>query len=247
MSLDHTFSESDAAPLTINPVVAVTPCPCPAKPVMRSVSGPTAPVETVPANAPPLESDESLLRRYLGGERTAFAQLVRRYERELFHFLVRFLGDRAAAEDTFQEAFLQVHESAHTFDLSRRFRPWLFTIAANKARDLLRSRSRHPAAPLDAHPAGMHGEGQYVDLLQAAGSLPDEPIQREELRRLVHQTIQEMSPNLREVLLLGYFHEFPYKQIAEMLHIPVGTVKSRLHSAVGQFAARWESGRRNAG
>ena len=189
--------------------------------------------------------DEALLRRHLDGDRTAFGSLVRRYERELFHFLVRFLGDRAAAEDTFQEAFLQVHQSAATFDLSRRFRPWLFTIAANKGRDLLRSRSRHPASPLDASPDGFDGEGQYIDLLQAAIGLPDEPAQREELKRMVQRTIQDLSPNLREVLLLGYFHEFPYKQIAEMLKIPVGTVKSRLHSAVGSFAAKWEIARRN--
>lgn len=189
--------------------------------------------------------DEALLRRHLDGDRTAFAALVGRYERELFHFLIRFLGDRAAAEDTFQEAFLQVHESAATFDLSRRFRPWLFTIAANKGRDLLRSRMRRPAGALDASPDGFNGEGQYIDLLQAAGTLPDEPAQREELRVLVQRTIQELPPNLREVLLLGYFHEFPYRQIAEMLKIPVGTVKSRLHSAVGQFALRWERARRN--
>jgi RNA polymerase sigma-70 factor, ECF subfamily len=189
--------------------------------------------------------DEVLLQRYVEGQKPAFAELVRRYERELYHFLVRFLGDRAAAEDTFQEAFLQVHESAATFDTSRRFRPWLFTIAANKARDLLRSRHRHPASALDAHPDGMNGEGQYVDLLQASGALPDEPLEKVELQALVHRTIQELPPNLREVLLLGYFHEFPYKQISEMLHIPVGTVKSRLHSAVAHFAQRWNQVRRN--
>jgi RNA polymerase sigma-70 factor, ECF subfamily len=185
-------------------------------------------------------TDESLLRDHLAGETRAFASLVRRYERELFHFLVRFIGDRAAAEDVFQEAFLQVHESAATFDLSRRFRPWLFTIAANKARDLLRSRHRHPASPLDASPEGFHGEGRYIDLLEAADSLPDEPLQKEELRKLVHRTIQELPPNLREVLLLAYFHEFPYKQIGDMLKIPVGTVKSRLHAAVAHFAGRWD-------
>lgn len=198
------------------------------------------------ANSGDLSSlpDEVLLRRYVEGHKSSFAELVRRYERELYHFLVRFLGDRAAAEDTFQEAFLQVHESAATFDTTRRFRPWLFTIAANKARDLLRSKHRHPAHALDAHPEGMSGEGQYVDLLQAAGSLPDEPLQKVELQALVHRTIQELPPNLREVLLLGYFHEFPYKQISEMLHIPVGTVKSRLHSAVAHFAHRWNQVRR---
>src|ERR687896_672992 len=79
-------------------------------------------------------TDEQLLGDYRAGDKQSFATLVARYQRELFHFLVRFLGDRAAAEDVFQETFLQVHQSAEQFDLSRRFRPWLFTISANKAR-----------------------------------------------------------------------------------------------------------------
>src|SRR5687767_2162997 len=83
-------------------------------------------------------ADEQLLAEYRAGDKTKFAVLVLRYQRELYHFLVRFLGDRAAAEDVFQETFLQVHQSADQFDPSRRFRPWLFTIAANKARDLIR-------------------------------------------------------------------------------------------------------------
>src|SRR5437879_2698722 len=95
-------------------------------------------------------TDEQLLEAYRFGEKTSFSQLVERYQRELFHFLVRFLGDRAAAEDVFQETFLQVHQSAGQFDPQRRFRPWLFTIAANKARDLMRSQSRRPTNPLQA-------------------------------------------------------------------------------------------------
>src|SRR5215212_10123359 len=95
-------------------------------------------------------TDEQLLSAYQHGEKSAFATLVSRYQRELFHFLIRFIGDRAAAEDVFQESFLQVHQSAAQFDLTRRFRPWLFTIAANKARDLIRSQSRRPTSPLQA-------------------------------------------------------------------------------------------------
>src|SRR5688572_29741410 len=83
--------------------------------------------------------DETLLANYRGGDRKSFAQLVERYQRELFHFLVRFLGDRAAAEDIFQETFLQVHQSAAQFDPSRRFRPWLFTIAADRKSTRLNS------------------------------------------------------------------------------------------------------------
>src|SRR3954469_11367806 len=96
------------------------------------------------------KTDEELLAFYRGGERASFSSLVERYRRELFHFLVRFLGDRAAAEDIFQETFLQVHQSADQFDPQRRFRPWLFTIAANKARDLMRSQARRPTNPLQA-------------------------------------------------------------------------------------------------
>ena len=97
-----------------------------------------------------VRTDELLIAAYRGGDRNSFAELVGRYERELFHFLVRFLGDRAAAEDVFQETFLQIHQSAENFDTQRRFRPWLFTIAANKARDLIRSNARRPANPLQA-------------------------------------------------------------------------------------------------
>src|SRR5437879_3357804 len=72
-------------------------------------------------------TDEQLLADYRHGDKAAFQKLVERYQREMFHFLVRFLGDRAAAEDIFQETFLQVHQSADQFDPERRFRPWLFT------------------------------------------------------------------------------------------------------------------------
>ena len=95
-------------------------------------------------------TDEQLLAAYRDGDRNSFTELVSRYERELYHFLVRFLSDRAAAEDVFQETFLQIHQSAEMFDPQRRFRPWMFTIAANKARDLIRSNSRRPTNPLQA-------------------------------------------------------------------------------------------------
>src|SRR5436305_9634113 len=87
---------------------------------------------------------------YREGDKSSFPKLMQRYQRELYHFLVRFLGDRTQAEDVFQETFLQVHQSAGQFDTSRRFRPWLFTIAANKARDLIRSQARRPTNPLSA-------------------------------------------------------------------------------------------------
>lgn len=185
-------------------------------------------------------SDEQLLTAYRQGDKPSFAQLVERYQRELFHFLVRFLGDRAAAEDVFQETFLQIHQSADQFDPLRRFRPWLFTIAANKARDLMRAQARRPTNPLQASISpGDEESGEFIDLMQSAAEMPGEPMEKQELQQQVHKTVMAMPEHLREILLLSYFHQFPYKQISDILDIPLGTVKSRLHAAVAHFADRW--------
>lgn len=185
--------------------------------------------------------DHELLQRHLAGDAGAFGELIKRYERELYNFLVRFTGDRALAEDVFQETFLQLHISAPTFDPERRLKPWLFTIAANKARDALRSRGRRQAAPLDAVVSGDESERtSYIDLLEGGLPAPEEHLSNQETRQAVQRIIRDMPENLQLVLLLNYFHGFQYKQIADMLNIPVGTVKSRLHAAVNHFARKWK-------
>jgi RNA polymerase sigma-70 factor (ECF subfamily) len=191
----------------------------------------------------PALSDNELLQRHLDGDAGAFAALVHRYERELYNFLARFTGNAALAEDVFQETFLQLHVSAGTFDTSRRLKPWLFTIAANKARDALRRSARRSMAPLDASPRGRGDSegGTYADLVPAKIPAPVENLVNLETRQAVLSTIEEMPENLRQVLLLCYFQEFAYKEIAEVLNIPLGTVKSRLHAAVRHFANRWKS------
>jgi RNA polymerase sigma-70 factor (ECF subfamily) len=191
------------------------------------------------------KTDEQLLAAYRQGDRPSFTHLMSRYQRELYHFLVRFLGNRASAEDVFQETFLQVHQSAEQFDLTRKFRPWLFTIAANKARDLIRSQARRPTNPLQASISpGDDDSGEFIDLMESAAAVPSEPMERAELQEMVQRTVAGMPEHLREILLLSYFHQFPYKQIGEILDIPLGTVKSRLHAAVAFFADRWRSSNR---
>jgi RNA polymerase sigma-70 factor (ECF subfamily) len=187
-------------------------------------------------------TDEQLLVAHIAGDRDAFAQLVNRYQRELYHFLLRFLGDSAAADDVFQEAFIQVHQSASTFESDRRFRPWLFTIAANKARDFLRSRARRQAAPLQASMDSGNEEGaQFIDLLESLEAGPTAVAEKAELQVRVQEAVQRLPEHLREVILLAYFQQFPYKDIAEVLDVPLGTVKSRLHAAVEAFARIWKA------
>ena len=186
-------------------------------------------------------SDNTLLQRHLDGDEQAFAALVGRYQRELLNFLVRFTGEASLAEDVFQEAFLQIHVSGSKFDMSRRLKPWLFTIAANKARDALRSRARRQAAPLDAPVGGDDEHGTYADLIPANVPQPDQSSLNLETRRVVQEIVSEMPVPLRTVLLLCYFHAFAYKDIAEMLAVPLGTVKSRLHAALKHFGRRWQN------
>lgn len=226
------------------------PVPTPTDPIKLNPDVPgTPPSHGTPANPTPLphhpgnspgRSDEQLLADYRAGDSAAFTQLIHRYQRELYHFLVRFLGDKTAAEDVFQEAFLQIHQSADQFDPERRFKPWLFTIAANKARDLMRSNSRRPTSALQASVSpGDDDAGEFLSLISATQTGPEDELEREELKRKVQGVVMAMPANLREILLLSYYHQFPYRQIADILGIPLGTVKSRLHAAVAYFAAQW--------
>lgn len=187
-------------------------------------------------------SDEMLLRRYQEGEAEAFPVLMKRYRNELLHFLIRFLGSRAAAEDVFQETFLQIHISADSFDPTRRFKPWLFTIAANKARDHHRKNARRAAVSLNASIAGDGDErGSFVDLLEADLPSPASPLLDAERSRVVKEVMDGLPAHLREILLLSYFQRMSYNQIADGLDIPLGTVKSRLHTAVAAFARSWKA------
>ncbi len=184
-------------------------------------------------------SDEALLVAYREGDRTAFERIIERYRAELLNFLTRFLNGRAAAEDVFQETFLQIHLSADQFDASRSFKPWLFTIAANKARDHHRRQKRRAAASLSTPIGHSDDGGTLVDLLEGDAETPDAPVERSEDAGRIREVVDAMPSHYREILLLSYFHRMSYQQISETLEVPLGTVKSRLHSAVATFAEQW--------
>ena len=190
----------------------------------------------------PKRSDEQLLEAYRGGDTDAFRLLISRHHDDLLRFLIRLTGDRQAADDVFQEAFLQVHISADSFDPARRFKPWLFTIAANKARDLLRKRVRRQEVDIAAPVGGKSGGGgqTFVDLMQIDVPSPGQGLEAREQDELVQRAVDRMPVALKEILLLAYFQRLSYSQIAEELEIPLGTVKSRLHSAVAAFAKQWD-------
>ncbi len=187
-------------------------------------------------------SDAELLARYSAGEEAAFREIVSRYKNSLYAFLRQFLNRHDLVEDVFQETFLQLFASRDSFDTNRPLRPWLFTIAANKAKDALRKWQRTSAVSI-----GTMADSQdlsFDDMLNTVTSdrtMPYEELQKDETAQRVGQIITDMPENLREILILSYFQRFSYKQMAEILSIPIGTVKSRLHTAVGRFAKEWKT------
>jgi RNA polymerase sigma-70 factor (ECF subfamily) len=188
-------------------------------------------------------TDAQLLARYSAGDETAFRLIVNRYKDGLYSFLRQFLNRQDLVEDVFQETFLQLYTSRDSFDDTRPLRPWLFTIAANKAKDALRKWQRTSAIPIgtiaDAQDLSFD---EVINTLTASEiSMPHEEIEKNETALRVGRIIMNMPENLREILILAYFNKFSYKQMAEILSIPIGTVKSRLHTAVGRFAKDWKA------
>jgi RNA polymerase sigma-70 factor, ECF subfamily len=188
------------------------------------------------------QTDAELFARYAAGEETAFREIVSRYKNSLYAFLRHFLNQQDLIEDVFQETFIQLFTSRDSFDTERPLRPWLFTIAANKAKDALRKQQRTATATI-----GTLADSQemsfddVLDTLTSDDTMPYEKLEDGEIASQVRQVIADMPESLREILILAYFNKFSYKQMADVLSIPIGTVKSRLHTAVGRFAKDWKT------
>lgn len=182
------------------------------------------------------ESDEILLKRYRDSGRTAdFDELVKRYEKELYRYLVRYMGDASLAEDVFQNTFLQVHLKRAQFEDGRPVRPWLYSIATHQAIDTLRKVGRHATVSLDQRSGTSSDDSDsaaLVDLLTNNGSTPLAELQNRERQEWVRRSVAQLPDALRETLVMAYDQDLKYREIAEALDIPVGTVKSRLHAAL---------------
>jgi len=167
--------------------------------------------------------------------------LVRRYERELYGYLRRYLGDDHLADDVFQNTFLQVYQKANQYEPGRPVRPWLYTIATNQAVDALRRQNRYLAVSLD-HSSAESQDGELrtlLELLEATTTDPLDQVQGEERRVLVRNAVDQLPDFLRQVVILAYYQGLKYRDVAEILGIPVGTVKSRLHAALLRLHESW--------
>ncbi|MBN2217446.1 MAG: sigma-70 family RNA polymerase sigma factor [Pirellulales bacterium] len=180
-------------------------------------------------------SDEDLLLDYRDrSDRESFEELVRRYERELYNYLRQYLGDAQMAEDAFQTTFLQVHLKCDQFEAGRKVRPWLYTVATNQAIDAQRRNRRHRMVSLDRQYGGDGQEdfGSLVEMLDSDAPSPQHEVDSAERGEFVRAAVDALPETLRQVVMLVYYQGLKYREAADALSIPVGTVKSRLHAAV---------------
>jgi RNA polymerase sigma-70 factor (ECF subfamily) len=186
-------------------------------------------------------SDEDLLARFRKGQREVFGTLVRRYQRELYGYLRRYLADADLADDVFQLTFVQVFAKAGQYELGRPVRPWLYAIATNQAIDALRRLGRQSAVSLEQTETESDGERRgLIEMLEARECDPFENVDAAETRDLVRGCILRLPEFMKQVVIMAYYQGLKYQEIAQALDIPLGTVKSRLHAALVKLHEIWD-------
>ena len=188
-------------------------------------ANPAIPIAASAPGAAALDTDAALMARVQAGDLDAFEPLVRRYERRLFGYFLNLVDDPAAAADLAQETFVRVYRASARYQESGRFEPWLFRIAANLARSRQRRPDqRLPHLPLEEAPAGA------AELaVPSREARPDEATWRAEVRDALGKALPRLPLVFREAVLLRDVEGRSYREIAEMLGVEEGTVKSRAH------------------
>jgi len=182
-------------------------------------------------------TDKSLIDAYRQGDPAAFGELVRRYGDSVLGYLTRMSGNREQAEDLFQETFKRVHEKAHTFR-GPQFKGWLFRIATNVALDGIRRRKRIKAVSLNQQlDCNNPNSEQFGAVAMADNSCnPSEQALKAEQTKQVRRAIKLLPERQRATLVLAYYQQLSYPDVAEVLGCSVGTVKTQMFRALKTLA-----------
>ena len=176
-------------------------------------------------------SDAELARDARSGSEAAYRELVARYATPAVNFTYRFVHDRALAEDLAQEGFLRVYQRLNTYDPERKFSSWFFQVLRNVTIDYLRV-NRLPTSSLDA----LQEEGHHIAAVDRESASPEELAGRGELASAIGGALSRIRPEYREVVVLRYQEGLTQPEIAEVLGLPAGTVKTYLHRARKELA-----------
>ncbi len=183
------------------------------------------------------QADEQLIQRCRERDPAALEELLARYRNRLMAFIYSVVRDYHLAEDIFQETFLRVYREARGFRSGASFKTWLYTIAVNLCRDALRKAKRRPEVSLETElaPGEAGRPRRMADLIAGPDPGPREQAGGREMEAILERELSGLSAEHREVIILSRLNGLKYREIAEVLGIPSGTVRSRLHYALEQL------------
>lgn len=168
-------------------------------------------------------NDEQLVEKYLKGDAQALEKLIKKYSQIIFGFVYRYLQDVQETENITQEVFVRVWKNIKTFDCTKSFKTWIFTIAKNASLDQIKKKKNIPFSKFDND----QGDNFLTESLTDASPLPDEILHRKDIADKLNSAINQLSNKYSVVLILHYYHQFTFKEISEILEEPLDTVKSR--------------------
>jgi len=166
------------------------------------------------------------IKQVLKGDQNAFGDIIEIYKDKVFQICYRMLGNRHEAEDIAQEAFIRAYVNIQRFNIELKFSTWLYRIATNLCID--RIRKKKPDYYLDAEVPGTDGLNMYSQIA-ADGRLPEDDVESLELQAMIQLEISKLPEKYRSVIVLKYIEELSLNEISEILELPLGTVKTRIH------------------
>ena len=184
-------------------------------------------------------ADEDLMLALKTGDEGAFTELMRRHRGPIVNFVNRLIGDRDRAEDLAQEVFLRVYRHAGTYRVTARFTTWLYTIASNLGKNELRNRARRRNVSMEDSPRELRQDDYHLGTREDFLG-PDRISDLNDRQRKVRAAIDSLPEHFRMMLVLRDLEGFTYEEIASMLDLPLGTVKSRINRARLEFKKRVE-------
>ncbi|OQX94748.1 hypothetical protein B6I21_09040 [candidate division KSB1 bacterium 4572_119] len=175
-------------------------------------------------------TDLELTERIIGGDRTGFNVLVKRWEKTIYNFALRYMGNSESARDITQKTFIRVYKNIHKLRDAKRFSSWIYQIAANLCKDELKSLAKRDFLSIDLiNENNENGHLMPDELVENSSNFPDAAMNQKQIGSIVQKALQQLPEEQRVVIIMKEYQGLKFKEIAAALGEPLNTVKSRMY------------------
>ena len=176
-------------------------------------------------------TDTQIINLILNGDRTRFNALIWRWEKPIFNFILRYLGNKELARDVMQKVFIRVYKNLDKLRDPAKFSSWIYQIASNLCKDEIKKMSHRDFISLDLVQENNENDGHKLpgELLESEHSLPDANLNRKQICNILQKALQQLPEEQRVVIIMKEYQGLKFKEIAEALNQPLNTIKSRMY------------------